>query len=130
MKSDRNEIKLSFKEPKYHIDLANKVVVCILEGQPKVPDTIDWTMWNFTNNHMPAKYVTKAVARLTPGDEFDENIGMKVSLAKAENKAYEMLCSDIKKYLDGVSRAIMQGRDFLYKAANVMEHNIKYIDKF
>ena len=33
MINDRNEIKISFDEPKYHIDRANKVVVCILKGK-------------------------------------------------------------------------------------------------
>lgn len=126
----RNEIKLSFEEPKYHIDLANKVVVCILESKPLIPQSIDWTSWSFTKTNFPEKYIAKGVARLNPDDEFDENIGMKVALAKAENKAYLMFGTDIDKYQKCMMKSFIACKDFLHKASKFIEHNNEYLKKF
>lgn len=132
MINDRNEIKISFKEPKYHIDNANKVVVCVLEGEVKYPKAIDYTFGTITKyNYMDIEEVkVKAVAKLSPGDNFDENIGMKVALAKAENKAYEQVCINLKEYMKSINVIVEQCKDFFYKSANVIEHNNKYLEKF
>lgn len=130
--NDRNEIKISFKEPKYHIDKANKVVVCILEGEAKYPKAIDYSFTTITN--LTFKDVedikVKAIAKLSPGDEFDENVGMKVALAKAENKAYEQVCINLKEYMRNINTIIEQCKDFFFKSANVIEHNNVYINQF
>ena len=126
----RNEIKISFKEPKYHIDRANKVIVCILEGEPQLPTAIDYTTHNFVNKWIAVPFTTKGVARLSPNDDFDEKIGMKVALAKAESKAYETVGTQLKEYVKNVNKAIEQCKDFFWKSANVIEHNDKYLEQF
>lgn len=132
MMNDRNEIKISFEEPKYHIDRANKVIVCILEGEAKYPKTIDYSFTSITN--LTFKDVedikVKAIARLSPGDDFNESIGMKVALAKAENKAYEQVCINLKEYMRSINTIIEQCKDFFFKSANVIEHNNVYINQF
>lgn len=132
MMKDRNEIKISFKEPKFHIDKANKVVVCILEGTPKYPSNIDYTMTTITKLRYADidEIKVKAIAKLSPDDNFDENIGMKVALAKAENKAYEQVCVNLKEYMRSINTVINQCKDFFYKSANVIEHNDKYLEQF
>lgn len=132
MMKDRNEIKISFKEPKFHIDKANKVVVCILEGTPKYPSNIDYTMTTITKLRYADidEIKVKAIAKLSPDDNFDENVGMKVALAKAENKAYEQVCVNLKEYMRSINTVINQCKDFFYKSANVIEHNDKYLEQF
>lgn len=132
MREDRNEIKISFKEPKFHIDKANKVVVCILEGTPLYPCNIDYTFTTITNlRYADVDTIkVKAIAKLNPGDEFNEEVGMKVALAKAENKAYEQVCVNLKEYMRNINTVINQCKDFFYKSANVIEHNDKYLSKF
>lgn len=132
MMNDRNEIKISFKEPKFHIDRANKVVVCVLEGTPRYPKNIDYTFNTITDLTYGdvAGIKVKAIARLSPDDNFDENIGMKVALAKAENKAYEQVCVNLKEYMRSINTVVNQCKDFFYKSANVIEHNDKYLSKF
>ena len=126
----RNEIKLSFDEPKYHIDLANKVVVCVLHCQPLIPQEIEWTAFNFIGSHFPAKYVAKGVARLNPDDTFDEKIGMKVALAKAESKAYLMFGKDVNNYVTNAMKSFVACQDFLYRASRFINHNEEYLNKF
>lgn len=132
MMNDRNEIKISFKEPKFHIDKANKVVVCILEGTPRYPKVIDYTFTTITNLRYENvdEIKVKAIAKLSPDDNFDENVGMKVALAKAENKAYEQVCVNLKEYMRSINTVIEQCKDFFYKSTNVIEHNNKYLEKF
>ena len=132
MMNDRNEIKISFKEPKFHIDKANKVVVCVLEGTPRYPKAIDYTFTTITDLMYADvdEIKVKAIARLSPDDNFDENIGMKVALAKAENKAYEQVCINLKEYMRSINTVVNQCKDFFYKSANVIEHNDKYLSKF
>ena len=132
MMNDRNEIKISFKEPKFHIDKANKVVVCVLEGTPRYPKAIDYTFTTITDLMYADvdEIKVKAIARLSPDDNFDENIGMKVALAKAENKAYEQVCVNLKEYMRSINTVINQCKDFFYKSANVIEHNDKYLSEF
>lgn len=126
----RNEIKISFEEPKYHIDQVNKVVVCILTAKPLLPNDINYTAYQFIGGWVDEKFTTKGIARLNPEDEFDINIGMKVSLAKAENKAYETVGVMLKDYLKGLNKAYEQCKDFLWKSANVIEHNDEYLKQF
>lgn len=132
MMNDRNEIKISFKEPKFHIDKANKVVVCILEGTPRYPRTIDYTFTTITDlmYENVDEIKVKAIARLSPDDNFDENIGMKVALAKAENKAYEQVCINLKEYMRSINTVVNQCKDFFYKSANVISHNDAYLRQF
>lgn len=129
---NRNEIKLSFKEPKYNIDLANKVVVCTLEAIPQYPESVYSTLSTLTDYtiHEMNCIKTKAIARLSPEDNFDENIGMKVALAKAENKAYTTLCLMLKSYMVGINKVIEKTSDFFFKSANVIEHNDDYLARF
>lgn len=132
MKEDRNEIKISFKEPKFHIDRANKVVVCILEGTPLYPCNIDYTFTTITNlRYADVDTIkVKAIAKLNPGDEFNEEVGMKVALAKAENKAYTQVCINLKEYIKSLNKITEQAKDFFYKSANVIEHNYNYLEQF
>lgn len=132
MKEDRNEIKISFNEPKFHIDRANKVVVCILEGKPQYPKRIDYTLTTVTDLRWDDidTIKVKAIAKLSPDDDFDENIGMKVALAKAENKAYTHVCLILKEYMKSINKIVEQSKDFFYKSANVIEHNDKYLEQF
>lgn len=132
MRNNRNEIKISFKKPKFHIDKANKVVVCVLEGTPQYPTSLDYTFTTITDLRYENidTIKVKAVAKLAPNDNFDENIGMKIALAKAENKAYEQVCINLKEYMKSINTLIEQCKDFFYKSANVIEHNVKYLEQF
>lgn len=132
MKNTRNEVKIQFEEPKYHIDEYNKVVVCRLTAKAMIPHNLKQVMWD-VDDVWPLdleEFETKGIARLSPNDDWDENAGMKVALAKAENKAYEQVCVNLKEYMRSINTVVNQCKDFFYKSANVIEHNDKYLSKF
>lgn len=132
MKNTRNEVKIKFGEPKYHIDEYNKVIVCRLPAQAMIPHNLKQVMWD-VNDVWPIdleEFETKGIARLSPNDTWDENNGMKVALAKAENKAYLKVGTACQLTISHLLKQVKTSENFLYKASNVMEHNVEYIDKF
>ena len=94
------------------------------------PEFHDYSL-DYTNQIMAVRYnEDKELIEIMTDDNFDENIGMKVALAKAENKAYEQLCVNLKEYMRSINTVIEQCKDFFYKSANVIEHNGEYIKQF
>lgn len=127
----RNNIKISFEKPIYNVDEKNGVVVCTLKYKATAPvsvifaseGTIHGSPWHMNQ-------IVKAVARVKNNDDFDVNVGKKVSLAKAENLAYSHVNDWAKtafKMLCSASDAIVE---FSRKTKKVREHNVEYIKKF
>ena len=121
----RNEIKLRFKEPEYIIQPQNGIVICKLSFTILYPNFVLEKCWPL---HM-CKTV-KAIAKVGSEDEFNELTGMKVSLAKAEQKAYAKvgkICASKMKELFKTVKAL---NNFCVKANDVIEHNAYYMEKF
>ena len=91
-KFTRENIKLTFKKPKYYVNKANGIVRCVLNYTVAVP---------FDNARVsplfpvPSTGTVRARAVLQKGDEWNEEVGKKIALARAENQAY----TDVKKYV-------------------------------
>lgn len=121
----RNEIKLKFQEPEFIVDEKNGVVICKLSFDDLYPRCIEET---FYIPHI--MHTVKGVARVGENDAFDVNVGKKIALARAEQKAYKK----VQKYLDQHVVKLLSVMDkigkFRHKAFNVIEHNREYINKF
>ena len=127
----RNNIKIRFEKPIYNVDEKNGVVVCTLRYKVEAPPTIIFASAG-TIHGSPLHMIqcVKTVARAKDNDVFDENVGKKVSLAKAENLAYSHVNDWAKtafKLLCGASDAIVE---FSRKTKKVREHNVEYMKKF
>ena len=81
----RNEIKIRFEEPEYKVDLEKGTVECFLKYEVLYPDFLQGMFFLGEKVY----FWTHGVAKVNSGDVFDENIGKKISLAKAEKKAYK-----------------------------------------
>ena len=121
----RNEIKLRFNEPEYIIDRENGVVVCKLTFVALWPSYVE-----YGNYVLPRVRTVKAVARVGEHDVFDYEVGRKVSLAKAEQKAYRKIQRVCFKAIDECVKAFTTFKQFGIKAEGVINHNNKYIEKF
>jgi len=121
----RNEIKLKFIEPEYIVDETNKIVVCKLTFFVLTPPNVDERCYPFRR-----MITVKSIARTCENDTFDINIGKKVSLAKAEQKAYaktrKMCISKLKELSDVMAKLIM----FCDKSFDVCDHNENYLKQF
>lgn len=123
----RNEIKIRFEEPQYEVNPEKGTVECFLRYEVLYPDFLQSIYFYGEKIY----FFSKAIAKVNEGDVFDENIGKKISLAKAEKKAYRKISNRIYKQIgQKVVKAVKIASDFVYKAKRVSEHNDKYLKQW
>lgn len=123
----RNEIKIRFKEPKYEVKPEKGTVECFLKYEVLYPDFLQGIFFWAEKIY----FYANGVAKVNDGDIFDENIGKKISLAKAEKKAYAKVRKRlIKQMINKVINAMDVADDFINKAYDVIEHNDKYLGQW
>lgn len=123
----RNEIKLSFKEPKYEINKEKGTVECYLRYEVLYPKLLQGIFFLGERTYLYAH----GVAKVNGDDTFDENIGKKISLTKAERKAYAKIRKRlIKQMTNRVVNALDTVTDFIDKSCDVIEHNEEYLEQW
>ena len=123
----RNEIKIRFEEPRYEVKPEKGTVECFLKYEVLYPDFLQGTFFYGEKIY----FYANGVAKVNSGDVFDENIGKKISLAKAEKKAYKKISNRIYKRINQkIVKAIRIASDFVYKANRVSEHNDQYLEQW
>ena len=100
----RNRVLI--EKSNFHVDEANKVVVCTLECDMQLNkhpawDAIDYRMFkNFPNANYYGKFTVKAKARCNATDTFDVETGRMIAESRAKAKMFNIssrvykLCSD------------------------------------
>lgn len=127
----RNNIKISFHQPEYIVDEANGVVICKLKFNTSAPSVLSYcSKVMFHENPVCATQVVKTVVFAKNGDKFDVNVGKKVALAKAENRAYAYVNNWFMTAHKEIVKAVRAMTDFKFKTKKVREHNIEYMKKF
>ena len=123
----RNEIKIRFEEPEYKVDPEKGTVECFLRYEVLYPDLL-YRIFFYGEK---VYFYANGVAKVNSGDVFDENIGKKISLAKAEKKAYKKISNKIYKQVNQkIIKAIRIAENFVYKANRVSNHNDKYLEQW
>lgn len=123
----RNEIKIRFEEPEYEVNPEKGTVECFLRYEVLYPDFL-YRIFFYGEK---VYFHTKGIAKVNSGDIFDENIGKKISLAKAEKKAYKKISNKIYKQINQkIVKAVRIASDFVYKANRVANHNDKYLEQW
>ncbi len=123
----RNEIKIRFEEPRYEVNPEKGTVECFLRYEVLYPELLRGMFF------LGEKVCFHAwgLAKVNSGDIFDENIGKKISLAKAEKKAYKKISNRIRKQVNlKVVRAIRIAKEFIEKTNKVSNHNDKYLEQW
>lgn len=123
----RNEIKIRFDEPKYEVKPENGIVECFLRYEVLYPDFLREMF--FLGERVC--FYAHGTAKVNSEDIFNENIGKKISLAKAEKKAYKKVRNKIYKQINQkVVKAIRIASDFVYKSNRVFNHNDEYLKQW
>lgn len=122
----RNEIKISFKEPKYEVKPEKGTVECFLRYEVLYPELLQGMF--FLGEKVC--FWANGVAKVNSGDVFDENIGKKISLAKAEKKAYAKVRNRLIKRMNKITDAFDIAVAFVVKAYEVIDHNEKYLEQW
>lgn len=127
----RNEVKITFGTPKYVIYGAE--TKCYMPFEVKLPPLMEQIATLLIDKKIiPAlPKGVKAIATMHPGDEYDENTGLKVAMAKAEIDAYTIVNNWLVDISDLLFHKIHRKvDDFAYKADLVINHDIEFIKKF
>ena len=123
----RNEIKIRFEEPGYEVNPEKGTVECFLRYEVLYPDLL-YRIFFYGEK---VYFYAHGYAKVNSGDVFDENIGKKISLAKAEKKAYRKISNKIYKQINQkVVKAVRIASDFVYKANRVSNHNDEYLEQW
>lgn len=127
----RNNIKISFEAPEYIVNESAGMVICKLKFLVNVPSVIHFcSKIPFHENPVCTVQTVKTVVFAKNNDVFDVNIGKKVALAKAENKAYSYTYEFVKSTQKPLANALDVIEDFRDKCQKVKAHNIEYMKKF
>lgn len=122
----RNEIKIRFAEPKYEVKPEKGTVECFLRYEVLYPNFLREIF--FLGEKVC--FWANGVAKVNSGDVFDENIGKKISLTKAEKKAYAKIRKRLIKRWSKVVNTLDVVGGFIDKAYNVIEHNNEYLEQW
>ena len=123
----RNDIKIRFEEPEYRVNPEKGTVECFLKYEVLYPELLQGMFFLGEKIY----FYAHGTAKVNSGDVFDENIGKKISLAKAEKKAYKKISNRIYKRINQkIGKAIRIASDFVYKANRVSEHNDQYLEQW
>ena len=122
----RNEIKIRFAEPKYEVKPEKGTVECFLRYEVLYPELLQGMFFLGEKVY----FYANGVAKINGGDIFDENIGKKISLAKAEKKAYAKVKNRLIKRMNKIADAFDIAIAFVDKAYEVIDHNEKYLEQW
>lgn len=122
----RNEIKIRFGEPRYEIKPEEGTVECFLKYEVLCPELLRGMFFLGEEVYL----YTSSIAKVSNGDIFDENIGKKISLAKAEKKAYAKIRKRLIKRTYKIADALDVTFAFIDKAYEVIDHNDKYLEQW
>lgn len=122
----RNEIKIRFEEPRYEINSEKGTVECLLRYEVLYPELLQGMFFHGEKVY----FYANGVAKVNGEDIFDENIGKKISLAKAEKKAYAKVRNQLIKRMNKVADAFDVAVAFVDKAYEVIDHNDKYLEQW
>lgn len=127
----RNEVKITFGTPKYVIYGAE--TKCYMPFEVKLPPLMEQIATLLVDKKIiPAlPKGVKAIATMHPGDEYDENTGLKVAMAKAEIDAYTIVNNwlvDINDIL--IYKIYDKVGNFVEKAEVVINHDVNFVRKF
>ncbi len=122
----RNEIKIRFEEPKYEVNLEKGTVECFLRYEVLYPDFLYRIFFYGETIY----FYAHGTAKVNGGDVFDENTGKKISLAKAEKKAYAKIRKRLIKHMNKIADTFDVAVAFVDKAYEVIDHNDKYLEQW
>lgn len=132
--------KLSFEEPKYYVNEEKQLVTCVLNfhllGNQKLMRLVRLMGAEFLesetcSNPFLTGFKVHYSAKPSHGDEFNVEIGKKVSRAKAESRAYRYMANLLRRMFNQYSNMYNDMYDSFYvKASSVIDHNDRYLEKF
>lgn len=119
--------KVHVEPVQYVVNEDKKAVVCITEVYLDTPmiDSNNYSA-SFYNEMYRERVV--GVAKCSPNDTFDVEIGKQIAYARAENKAYAIAKAYVARANADIAAMKSICDKFIDKASYCIEHNNEYID--
>ena len=95
----------------------NGVVVCKATGILNI------------DKYVKSTFYAKGIAKVSPDDKFNLEIGKKIALARAESELYTLAKKQVVEANKRLEMTIKEGKAFCEKAIGVRKHNKEYIHK-
>lgn len=103
--SSEPKYKLKIEQPKYYIHSHKKIVVCELNCEiQELPFKAKINRKHFNDSQWYGEFKVKASSKCRPGDEYNEETGMKIAESKAMVKAYDKARRILEDYLDVIGK--------------------------
>lgn len=97
--------KLKIEQPKFYIHSHKKIVVCELQcSLPDLPYKRKIDYKYFSDAQIYREFKVKASAKCRPGDEYNEETGIKIAESKATVKAYDKARRILEDYKDIIGK--------------------------
>lgn len=97
--------KLKIEQPKFYIHSHKKIVVCELHCDiPELPFKAKVDRKHSTKGLFYGEFKVKASAKCRPGDEYNEETGMKIAESKAMIKAYDKARRILEDYKEIIGK--------------------------
>ena len=109
-------MKIKFEEKRFFVRQEDSIVCCLLY----------WRLFDGWGKTF-RRQESKGIAKLNPTDTFDERIGKKVALAKAEVAAYKQCYAFTRKLVNEYAKELLDIAQFADKAQYVIKHNKEFI---
>lgn len=119
--------KVHVEPVQYVVNEDKKVVVCITEVYLDTPMIESNSYSASFYNEMYRERVV-GIAKCSPNDTFDVEIGKQIAYARAENKAYDIARKYVEKTKRDIDNIKFLCDKFVDKASYCIEHNNEYID--
>lgn len=99
------KFKLKIEQPKFYIHSHKKIVVCELNCEiQELPFKAKINRKHFNDSQWYGEFKVKASAKCRPGDEYNEDTGMKIAESKAMVKAYDKARRVLEDYLEVIGK--------------------------
>lgn len=107
--------KLKIEPPKYYIHSHKKVVVCELNCEILgLPFKAKVDSKYFSDAQFYGEFKVKASAKCRPGDEYNEETGMKIAESKAMIKAYDKARRILEDYKEVIGKEWDKANNSVY----------------
>lgn len=135
---DRSNVKLHIYEPKVFVQSNKGMVVTTVKYLLVVPEVIQRLFNTLYNDERKwGQFISgtaTGTAKCAEGDTFSEEVGKKISRAKAETNAYRNAAKSVNKrfvdLMDVFNTFGVQVDEFVsFKTQKVISHNNRYIDQ-
>lgn len=120
MLEGNNKVKVSFfGEPEFYVNEKKRTVACRLSG----------CLCGIGFTNIGICFDKTAVARCSPTDMFDVELGKRIAHAKAENMAYKFAINACKERLAETANLSKNIEKFIGKGLSCRSHNVDYIER-